>query len=449
MAAAIVVIGCAGGGGGGGLTGTTDGTTDGTTSGDLRVTIPTPTNFTRPPGRLSFGFLTGQGRALGDLTLVIDRYSVVDAFGEVREDLQTGGEYALGSYSFLTASMVIPMENQQPSRLFTSYTLDPTELIEDLGSGVRRIGCFGILQPGGGFTRNWPPAPIPMNARVFAGRSTLVTIFIDDSMFSTFQDPNAPAGDPCGGQIALFDEARFLELNQVSGGSPIQGFINDYVEFDISNIPAAKRPRLSAQSGGQVAGRLYVSGDNFAISQGGASGPFELLTQFSNEPILGTFREPTLDPGGLPTPGTFTLEQLDPTDLFNMRKIVALQGEWRHAETVVAGFSTWSMLAFPNSQDGAEQEVVLLKKDGSGNIVDLFYGFLDYGTDVMRLFPVKGIVTGDVTGEVVAKITAQKNANGGNTNSVQDTRTATFNVTTPGALPADAPRDGTLLVFRI
>ena len=444
VAAAAVIIGCAGGGDSGTGSSATDGSTNtnATAGGSLRVNIPTPPGFNQPPGRLQFGFLTGQGRAIGDLTLVMERFSVTDEWGEVRQTLSTDAYLALGSYSFQTVSLTVPF-NGQNSRFFESYTLDPTSLNEDTGAGIRSINCFAIDNGDGTFNRAWPPNPIQIEARVFPGRSTLLPIFIDDSMFSVQQDPSAPPGDPCNGLVAAFDEDRFLELNQ----PPIKGFINDYVEFDLSAMPADQRPIMST---GESAARVFVSGDNYAVSGAGASGNFEVLTLFTTDPVVGTFRVPSQLPGQK-TPGTFTLEQLDPTDLFNLRKIVALQGEWKENETVLAGFGTWNMVAFPNSEDGFEQEIVMFKRDGNGDIVDFYYGFLNYDTDIIRMYPVRTLVTGafDPNEETTLTITGQFDRSGIPTVAPQETRSGTFSVTAQGAFPGDAPSAGSFIVFRV
>jgi hypothetical protein len=94
---------------------------------------------------------------------------------------------------------------------------------------------------------------------------------------------------------------------------------------------------------------------------------------------------------------------------------------------------------------------VFFKKDSTGAIVDFYFGFLDYDTDVMHLFPIKGIVNGtfDPSEEVIVSITGQFDKTGNPTVAPQETRTGTFNVTTNGALPGDAPQSGTFMVFRI
>jgi hypothetical protein len=443
VAAAIVVIGCAGGGD----SGTDGGGTNngGTTGSALRVNIPTPSGHVLPPGRFELGILTGQGRAIGDLTLVMTRLALTDEYGEVQTVLASPTYASLNSYSFQILPLTIPFTDQN-SRLFENYTFDPLEMRESNGSANPTVypdTCFAVQKADGSINRAWPPNPIPMVARVFPGRNTTVQIFLDDSMFAVTTDPNPPANDPCGGTVVAFDEARFAAINEL----PLQGVINDYVSFDISSMPANARPQLSD---GQTAGRVFLSGDNYAVSNAGLSGDFEVLTPQVEAPIRGKFGPPGTI-GGSTHPGTFTLLQLDPTDLFNLRKIVALQGIWREYSSVVAGLESWNMISFPTTQDANLQEVVYFQRDGNGNITDFFFGYVDFDLDEGHLFPVSTLVTGIVNPakEVVFHVDGQYDKHGAPTNAAQLTRRGTFSVTIGGGLPNGAPTSGNFLVFRI
>lgn len=437
IAAAAVIIGCAGSGGGS-SDGSTDGSTDGTTNGGLRVSIPTPPGYVQPPGRLEFAFLTGQGRAAGDLTLQLNRILVSDEFGTVRTDLNTHASLSLSGLTFQIIGLTIPVDSQD-SRLFESYTFDPTSLSQEGTGGSTETFCFGQDNHDGTFNTVWPPNPLAINARVFPGRSTTVPIYLDDTMFrlASSSDSN------CNGRIAVFDNDRFRELNE----PPVQGFINDYVEFDISAMPAAKRPKLTSVNA--PAGRLFVSGDNYAIGTNAAAGPFEVLTEFVSQPIVGTFRQPSQLPGNQ-TPGTFTLQQLDPTDLFNKRKIVALQGIWRENEKVITGLGAWNLVTFPNSKDTFSQEALFFKEAG-GSVVDMYFGFFNFDTKEIHLFPISSIVNGllDPDSEVVGSVTTQLDRNGTAVVAPQLTRSGAFSLSKRGHLPSDAPSDGNYLVFRI
>ncbi len=442
VAAAIVVIGCAGGGDSGNAT--SGGTNTAGTAGTLRVNIPTPQGYVLPPGFLEIGFLTGQGRAIGDLTLVITRATVQDEFGEVTNPLADPLSLALGSYSFQIRRLIVPFTNQN-SRLFQNYTLDPIRIEQETGGTpfVIEDNCFATLNEDGTFNRAWPPNPTQIVARVFPGRSTLVPIFLDDSMFQIATDPDAPNNDPCGGTYAVFDQNRFNAINE----TPIRGLINDYVSFDISGVPAADRPIMTD---GTTVGRVYASGDNYAVSGSNLSGKFEFLTPQVTEPIIGNYGPPGTI-GGSTHPGTFTLQQLDPTDLFNLRKIVALQGIWREHTSVLAGLGEWNLVTFPNTNDANEQEAVFFRRDGNGVINSFFFGFIDYDTDEGHFFPVKTLVQGiaDPAEEVVISLTGQFDKNGAATVAAQLTRSGNFTVTSRGALPTDAPAGGSFLVFRI
>jgi hypothetical protein len=370
------------------------------------------------------------------MSLLIKRFDLSDEFGTVTGSVNDSLTLGLNSYSFQKADLTVDFTGQN-SRLFETYSLDPDNLQVDNGFSVARYFTFESQVVGG----PWPPNPISITARVFPGRQTLVPFFIDDSMFSIQNDPAV------GQDVVVFDAQRFSDVN----APPVKGFVSDYVEFDISGMPASARPRLSAQSNNASASRLYLTGDNYALSGGASSGPFEVLTVFANQPIVGTYGPPSTLPGGT-TPGTFTLQALDPTDIFNLRKIVALQGVWRPYNWVITGFSTWNMVSFPSSTDGFNQEVLYFKRDGNtGKITNLFFGFLDYDLQSIHLFPVKGIVEGifNPGDEIIGRITGQFDKNGSATVAAQATRTGGFTITTPGALPADAPTSGAFLVFRV
>ncbi len=443
VAAAIVVIGCAGGGGSDSTSGgvTNSGSTTGTA---LRVNIPTPQGFQKPPGFLEFGYLTGQGRAIGDLTLVITRASVTDSEGEVKQDLATELALSLGSYTFQIRRLTVPFTSQNPnSRLFETYTLDPLKILEDTGGTPLEYDadtCFVVQRADGSINRAWPPNPTEIVARVFPGRSTMVPIFLDDSMFRVESDPG---NFQCNGTSIVFDEERFRALNE----PPIRGFINDYVGFDISGVPDGERPRMSD---GTVVNRVYTTGDNFAVSSAGDFGTFEMLTLQVSQPVIGTYRVPG-SIGGSTLPGTFTLRQLDPTDLFNLRKIVALQGIWRNYTTVISGLDTWNMVTFPTTNDNNEQEAVFFRRDGNGAITSFFFGFVDLDTNEGHFFPVKTLVTGISipAEEVVISITGEFTASGSVSSANMLTRSGTYSVTTSGGLPGDAPTSGSFLVFRV
>src|SRR5687767_9732626 len=86
-AASIFVVGCGGGGGGGGNN------------------VPPPNNdgsFVKlplNPGQVSFSYLTGAGRAPGDMTAIIRRAVLRDEFGEVETTLQAERSLLLNGYT--------------------------------------------------------------------------------------------------------------------------------------------------------------------------------------------------------------------------------------------------------------------------------------------------------------------------------------------------------------
>jgi hypothetical protein len=430
-----VVIGCGGNGGGGSVTNGGNGGGGGVGDG-LRVTIPTPPGQQYPYGALEFSYLTGQGRAVGDLMLSINRIFVQDEFGLVRTDLNDRVDLLLNSFSFQTIRMNVPFTGQD-SRHFEGYVLDPAQIQEELlGGASRTVTRFGVNRGGGTSWANlWPPRPLPINARVFPGRSTSVPIYIDDSMFRF-------VADDLGNPVAVFDEDRFEQVNQ----APVNGFLNDYVMFDISGMPANERPIMS---NGDAVTKVFVSGDNYSVASTGTVGAFEMLTLEVAEPIVGTFGSPGTI-GNVERPGTFTLEQLDPTDLENLRRIVALQGMWRPFTSVMTGFGTWNFITFPTREDGARQEAVLFRHQ-NGVINTMYYGEVRMDTGEFDLYPIRTLVQGIVPDEQVVSgsITAAFDRNNSQTQSFPSVRSGNFQINSRAQLPADAPNTGRFLVFRI
>ena len=74
VAASFVVVGCGGGGGGG------------NGGGGGGVPPPSGGSFVKlplNPGQVAFSYLTGAGRAPGDMTAIVRRAVLADEFGEV------------------------------------------------------------------------------------------------------------------------------------------------------------------------------------------------------------------------------------------------------------------------------------------------------------------------------------------------------------------------------
>ncbi|MGV3617740.1 MAG: hypothetical protein ACO1SV_20640 [Fimbriimonas sp.] len=419
------VIGCGGGGGNRGSE-TNGNPTTGTPGSDLTV------NLNEDFGTVQFTYLTGQGRAPGDLYAVVTRQEVTDQFGTVRTQLSAPLSLPLDGYVLGTRDLNIPFTGESV-RLFERYRLEFSRFLEE--------GLDDGGQPT--FSERTPPPAETFNARirVLPGRFTSLPILLDGGMFSTV------------GTTVEFNEDQFRLRNNIPNETdPLRTYFSDYVSFDLTAMPASERPLLS---NGVAADQLFISGDNYAL---GANGRFEVLTLEVEEPIVGSFGpEGTL--GGRRTPGTYTLQQPDPTDLSGIARITAAAGQWRSTDRAFSGFGPFEFILFPTSRDEApdgtngnglqpdeDQEIAIVQRNASGQITAFYFGFADLDTGEFTVYPLRNIVDADVQGELTGTLSEYRNASGGNTVSYDLVRRGTFNFSTaPGN---GFPSSGTFVVFR-
>jgi hypothetical protein len=238
-------------------------------------------------------------------------------------------------------------------------------------------------------------------------------------------------------------------LTDISGNAfavPFTSFLSDYIEFDISGFTqdAAHLPVLA---NGSFAGKLFVSGDNFAIGSTGTSGEMDILTTTQANPIVGNFA-PQSSVSGRNTPGVYQMEQGNPTDLNQIAKIISLQGTWRDYQTVMSGFSSFEMITFPNIQDNNVQAIVIVQRSSTGAIANLYYGFLDFNAGKFQSFPINDIVTASVAGELDGTIVGYKTQYGSATTVPDAIRYGTYQFNSGEKLPSGFQSAGTFVVYR-
>lgn len=468
VAASFVVVGCGGGGGGG------------NGGGGGGVPPPSGGSFVKlplNPGQVAFSYLTGAGRAPGDMTAIVRRAVLADEFGEVETILNPERSLLLNGYTHQIINLSVPTTS---SRFFKTFLLEVKELRVDNGSP------FPDVYPSGG------SAPLvqqefPASIRVLPGRVTSVAVRLDDTMF----DVNAVPPDPIF-QEDVFRDANLVE-NLVQGTDTLNGFLSDYVMFDLSGVPSGDRPLLSS---GAAAGKVYFSGDFAALSSGGSNGVFEVLTALGF--VEGTFG-PVVDlpnPGGNKPPfGTYTLLQADPRDDDpsdddfpgpDAAKINALQGTYYNLADVVGNLSTFEVITFPRSQEREVfdaqsnefvlrelnvQDVVLIRRNGN-TITRMYFGEIDFGANagdptIIRAYPIGQIDTGDALNEIEGTVSNFIDVNGSPVDlndpnddeeergtKIQRIGSGQFTLqsgTDPiygGELPSDFPSSGRFLVFR-
>lgn len=455
-AAAIAVIGC--GGSGNGSSHSSGGGGGGGTKNNGSIAIRLSSLTTTPPGAIEVAYLTGQGRAPGDLTAVVQRVLFQDSYGEVTNPLAPQTDCVLSGFQNNVVHLDVSFAQATgvPSRLFTSFQLDFLQFNQETDSPVQ--GDYIVLTKPVGF-----PKTYPASVRVFPGRTTSLPVFIDDSMFTV---------DAANPQQVDYTESQFLLANGATSSNPMQGFLSDFVSFNLNKVPANAVPTLVPTVTGvpsSPAVRVFFSGDVYAVSSASSGAPnFEALALDPTMPIGGNLGPAgTLTgPGGtLPHAGTYSLLQLNPTDLTQTAHVVAMQGIWREHSTVLTQ-STGKALAagsyvvtFPSSSDNNVQEMVAFVQDGTvtstgvPNISNLYYGFIDMDALTFSLYPVIDIMTGATAGGLTGTVGQMYTKQGATTAAPDLVRSGVYSFnTSDGSLAAATTaglKNGTFFVFRL
>jgi len=448
-ALAIALIGCAGsdgtsGGTGGGATGT---------NGGLFPTVASA-NLPDAPGYAQISFLTGAGRAPNN-SATIRRVALSDTFGTAETSLQAEKLLVFTNYNSQILPLNIPSVLGQPSRNFTQLQFDFVSYTAADGSVFDTI--TGL------------PRTMTADLRVFPGRQSHIPIFFDQDVITV--------GVVDGVPTASLDVDHFNAINFAVGDTQVvRSILSDYVSFDISSMADSKKPPLSD---GSLATRMFFSGDSYALA---SSDPYIAVADFEqlipagqSQVIVGRCAGPASIPSGngsvSTTPGTYSLLQVDPTDITNPipRRISGLQGTWkehfRQSRTnggildigYLRNVHTFEAIAIPGSEDGARQDVIFVSQtlavqaDGTTRttINELYWGYVDYEARTIAIYPAANLpsISADLNlaGEVTGTIGNQYNSGGTITNSTSQTRFADFTLSSP---PVGFPASGTIVVLR-
>ncbi len=409
--------------------------------------------LTNKPGQIELAYLSGQARstfALGDTVGTIGISQFKDSAGRtVTVSLQDPPKVQLNGYQNqifrINADVATITEpdtgSALSSRLFQNYRLQVTEIKQDAGSGfVASTDIRGI------------PDGYLAGIRLFPGRYTTQPIFLNDAMF-TLTTPDDGSAPFYAFNSSVFDDANGLTLRP-----RLQSFLSDYLAFDLSAMSAASRPNLSTTgaAAGEAASRVYFSGDGYSLSQGGARGVFESINRTNFDPtnadanlISGRFAPPgSLGVGapadGVSTPGTYSLLQNDPSDPDLLAQIVSLQGIWRNYQDRITNLGDTAAISFPSTRDDDQQDIVFVKHDSTKKITSMYYGYVDFGTSQIKLYPIQNITTGSIAGEVTAEVASTLTRAGNVTTSSQAIRKGTYRgLNLPGF-----PATGTFAVYR-
>ncbi|HRK20596.1 MAG TPA: hypothetical protein PLX06_02225 [Fimbriimonadaceae bacterium] len=441
-AAAAVMVGCDGGSGSSGVGG-------GGGGGGVTLSSINPAIFSNSSGafgRVEVTYNTGQGRAPGSLTAVVDRLSLVDELfpiGDSRNNVDTflnpSRNLGLDAYTSQSVMVNVPMSNLGFSgpvngRFFDSFTLSFARFLEEQFNGslqtvTDNLGNVETLDEVFG-----------ANILALAGRTNSLQVFIDDAMITA--DSNG----------ITFDRDLFEAVNLVDDGSGnmiLLGHIADYVVFDISSV--ASKPTMSNSV---PATRFWVSGDNFALSGdvGAGSEYMEVLTPLP-PPIEGVFNPPVPLPGGI-GPGTYTLLQNDPVDISGLAKIAALRGTWRNysdantSQSAFLNLGTFECFTFPQSLDQDKHDMVVVSRTAGGTITNLYFGQMDFDSNSFSIWPIAQVDDGDASNEVSGTISGLLDRNGGTPSTNRHVRSGTFTIT-GGGVPAGFASSGRFIVYRL
>lgn len=423
---AVAVTGCGGNGNSGGIGGGGGGGPLVSRVNDAKMSTP---------GVIYTTYLSGQGRAPGSQSAQLKRltYTPLDFAHPVETVLNPAVLVQLDGYTHNT----ITLDNAQTlsgqdSRQYDTFTLSIQKILEDTGDPLNPYVEFG--------NPNDPNAPIleapfPLKLRTFNGRQSIVQIFVDDAMVHH------------DGVNLTFDQALFELANFDPTEGKIKGFLSDYLRFDLTSMPAGQRPNLISPEGmGAAAEAVYFSGDSIALGATvGGEKVFEVLTPLGH--IAGKWRLPT---PLTPDFGTYTLLEVDPRILPvpNAQRLVALQGVWRNYSDMILNLGTVEMFALPNSDDGDDQDAVMIQRNASGNISAMYFGFVNYTSGQFSLFPIDQVDDGAAGNELVGTVSGLLNATGASVSAAtpEKIRSGTFTFT--GGAPAGFPSTGRFLVFR-
>ncbi len=438
-ALSVALVGCE-------LNGRGDGGAGGGGGGGGGVTLSSAnTTLLNTPGRIETTYNTGQGRAPGSPTAVVNRVRFVDdvfPVGDTRNNVETlltpPRNLLLDGYSSQLVAVNAPMTNLGFSgplngRLFDTFRLDVDHLLIELAGG----GFQTVNGPGG------QAAVFELfdaNVLALAGRMTSIQIFLDDAMLNF------------DGTDIVFDRALFEAANLTDDGNGnmiIMGHIGDYIAFDISSV--ASKPTMTNSA---AATMVWFSGDGIALSGDVGTGAeyMEVLTPLS-PPIEGLFNPPAPLPGGS-APGTYTLRQVDPRDLSSLARITALTGTWKPyvdsnpAKSPFLNLGTLEAFAFPQSLDDTKFDLVVVSRSLGGTITNMYFGQANLDTNTFSIWPIAQVDDGDGANEVSGFISGLLDRNGSTPASARHARSGNLTITA-GGVPSGFTTTMRFIVYRL
>lgn len=381
LVVAGALVGCGGSQNAGGSTGGTGG------GGGGGNTRSRPTIVLGNSASLQTVYLSGEdrrGRGTNQVAAISQvRYAngLTDVVPDGSQTTLNEVRVKLDAYTMNTFRYAVGF-NGEKSRGFSQHPFEIARMYE--------VQPDGSLQPltGAGSIAFTPAVPFDVNVRVFPGRTSTLTMRVDDAMI-TYSNTL--------GRV-VFNSDLFITTNYSPVYNSITSSFSDYVAFDISGLANSERPTIT--NSGNPAEMVYFSGDGIAISEGmGEVSIFELLDpvaiksgKVSTGPLIG--------PTGQQQQGAnlFVLDDEDPS----ATKVTSLVGTWKPFSDVIIPNGAVTAVAFPSSRetnsttDIEEQQFVVFSTSG-GNITAMWQGQVFYNTGgdptkgTFRLFPVDTI----------------------------------------------------------
>jgi hypothetical protein len=378
--------------------------------------------------------------------------SIDDAFGETATVLQEDVKLLLNGFTHQSVTLDVPSTN---TRSYDHYDLEIQKLVDDGDPSEQNLGAttpFTIQFHGNG-------TQFDAYFRIFPGRESSIAIRLDDSMF--VQDVNFQWS---------FDRDQFILANYSQFGtapSRMNGFLSDYVMFDLTNLQDTP-PDFPDASG--TASVLYANGDNFAVGQipdgppdqaTADPKPFFVLTPIGFIEGLHVGPRTAIDGSGnsIPLPGTYTLLQGDPRPPFDpLARITALQGTYKnYSKTIFSVGSNpqgFEIIAFPSTftddptaDDFGKMDIVLLNLVGN-QITHMYFGQMDFITNQISAFPIAQIIDpSNTNNEITGTISNFVDGGGNSTSDVDDIRFGRYTLD-PTNLPGTFSTSGRFFVYR-
>ncbi len=422
-------------------------------------------------GRVEVAYLTGQGRAPGDLYFEITR-QVIQNGDNV--DVQIRDSVAplrlrLDGFQTLSARINVPFTATSTgianNRNFSQLLFDPNRLLVEGSNGT-------LTNTGVDLSASNLPVVLDARIRAFPGRNSVVQLRVSSataSLQDTDDDPNTP-------DVLVFDEALFKSLNYAEQGTDPDGEgrvasrLSDFVRFSLANVPVADRPdlRQSVDEGDVIANGaqyVYFSGDNVALSNSapGQGSIFQEVGNVFSEVVIGKWAD--VASGGFL--GTYDLRDANPEDPENTpTSLVSIYGQFRDYNTVLTGGGSFEIVMFPNSGEtysfegnneggvrGRGGDIVAFVRNANNQIVNMYFGQVDFGDRTFELFPIRGLGADPADPDIAAArltgtVTGDLRGIGGDNVGNDYPRVRSFSYAFDGAVPNGFLASGNATVFR-